>query len=65
VLSAPQMDAAAILTRRAPGSRVSGIGTSRISKGFWKATTQAARLVSGIVLTRCPPQSEGNLLAPE
>ena len=56
------MDAASILTRMAPGSRVSGIGTSRISKGFWNATTQAARLVCGMVLTRRPPQSEGDLL---
>src|ERR687888_2642748 len=53
--SEPQMDAASILTRMAPGSRVSGIGTSRISKGFWNATTQAARLVFGMVLTRRPP----------
>src|SRR5215510_11457086 len=61
--SEPQIDAASILTRMAPGSRVSGIGTSRISKGFWNATTQAARLVFGMVLTHRPPQSEGDLLA--
>ena len=55
--SEPQMDATSTLTRMAPGSNVSGMGTSRISRGFWNATTHAARLVFGMVLTCHPPQN--------